>query len=160
LQTNQKKTALAINLKRTDQNQNKTMKTLTIVFFNLFCLASFFPAMAQHAQIPKLENPVTVEYLKANLSKKSPKLILTPAIEKEIKLKLKSDILVQNYYSYLKKQADSILEKPLLKHKLEGFRMLAVSREMVERMGVLCMVYRLEKKPEILKRIDRELLAV
>lgn len=136
------------------------MKTLTIVFFSLFCLALFFPAMAQHTQIPKLENPVTVEYLKANLSKKSPKLILTPAIEKEIKLKLKSDILVQNYVDYLKKQADSILEKPLLKHELEGFRMLAVSREMVERMGVLCMVYRLEKKPEILKRIDSELLAV
>jgi hypothetical protein len=136
------------------------MKSLTIVFFSLFCLALFFPAKAQHAQIPKLENPVSVEYLKANLSKKSPKLILTPAIEKEIKLKLKSDILVQNYYSYLKKQADSILEKPLLKHELEGFRMLAVSREMVERMGVLCMVYRLEKKPEMLKRIDRELLAV
>lgn len=136
------------------------MKTLTIVFFSLFCLAIFFPAMAQHAQIPKLENPVTVEYLKTNLSKKTPKLILTPAIEKEIKLKLKSDILVQNFYGYLKKQADSILEKPLLKHELEGFRMLAVSREMVERMGVLCMVYRLEKKPEILKRIDRELLAV
>jgi hypothetical protein len=136
------------------------MKTLTIVFFSLFCLALFFPAKAQHAQIPKLENPVSVEYLKANLSKKSPKLILTPAIEKEIKLKLKSDILVQNYYSYLKKQADSILEKPLLKHELEGFRMLAVSREMVERMGVLCMVYRLEKKPEMLKRIDSELLAV
>ncbi len=136
------------------------MKTLTIVFFNLFCLALFFPAMAQHAQIQKLENPITVEYLKANLSKKSPKLILTPAIEKEIKLKLKSDRLVQNYYSYLKKQADSILEKPLLKHELEGFRMLAVSREMLERMGVLCMVYRLEKKAEILKRINRELLAV
>ncbi len=107
-----------------------------------------------------LKTRLQPEYLKANLSKKSPKLILTPAIEKEIKLKLKSDILVQNYYSYLKKQADSILEKPLLKHELEGFRMLAVSREMVERMGVLCMVYRLEKKPEILKRIDRELLAV
>lgn len=136
------------------------MKTLTIVFFSLFCLAIFFPAMAQHAQIPKLENPVTVEYLKANLSKKSPKLILTPAIEKEIKVKLKSDILVQNYFAYLKSQANSILEKPLLKHELEGFRMLAVSREMVERMGVLCMVYRLEKKPEILKRIDSELLAV
>jgi hypothetical protein len=136
------------------------MKTLTIVFFSLFCLTLFFPAMAQHAQIPKLENPVSVEYLKANLSKKTPKLILTPAIEKEIKVKLKSDVLVQNYYSYLKKQADSILEKPLLKHELEGFRMLAVSRQMVERMGVLCMVYRLEKKTEILKRIDRELLAV
>lgn len=136
------------------------MKTLTIVFFSLFCLALFFPAMAQHAQNPKLENPVSVEYLKANLSKKLPKLILTPAIEKEIKVKLKSEVLVQNYFGYLKNQADSILRKPLLKRELEGFRLLAVSREMVERMGVLCMVYRLEKKPEMLNRIDNELLAV
>ncbi len=136
------------------------MKTLVILITGLLCLASIFPAMAQHAQIPKLENPVTVEYLKKNLAKKSPKLILTPAIEKEIKLKLKSDVLIQNYFGYLKNQADSILEKPLLKHELEGFRLLAVSREMVERMGILCMVYRLEKRPEILKRIDNELLAV
>lgn len=129
----------------------------------IFVFVSFFIkgiCLASNEGELKLQNPITVDYLRKNLSKKSPKLILTPAIEKEIKLKLKSDILVQNYYSYLKKQADSILEKPLLKNELEGFRMLAVSREMVERMGVLCMVYRLEKKPEILKRIDRELLAV
>ncbi|MBL7968509.1 MAG: heparinase II/III family protein [Prolixibacteraceae bacterium] len=85
---------------------------------------------------------------------------MTPAIEKDIKLKLKSDPLVQSYFGYLQKQADSILEKPLLKHQLEGFRLLAVSREMVERMGVLGMVYRMNKKPEILKRIDKELLTV
>lgn len=129
----------------------------------IFVFVSFFIkgiCLASNEGELKLQNPITVDYLRKNLSKKSPKLILTPAIEKEIKLKLKSDILVQNYYRYLKKQADSILEKPLLKHELEGFRMLAVSREMVERMGVLCMVYRLEKKPEILNRIDRELLAV
>jgi Heparinase II/III-like protein len=140
--------------------QNNKMKTPVILMTALLCLASLFPIKAQNEQIHKLENPITVEYLKKNLSKKSPKLILTPAIEKEIKLKLKSDMLVQNYFGYLKQQADSILEKPLLKHELEGFRMLAVSRKMVERMGVLCMVYRLEKKPEILKRIDSELLAV
>jgi hypothetical protein len=131
----------------------KLNQYLLILIFSFFLTS--FSVVAQ-----KLENPITTGYLKTNLAKKSPKLILTPAIEKEIKKKLKTDPLVQNYYSYLKKQADSILEKPLLKHELEGFRMLAVSREMVERMGVLCMVYRLEKKPEMLKRIDRELLAV
>ena len=130
-----------------------------VLAFILVVLVHIHPVFAQ-LKTTKLENPVTVEYMKATLSKKSPKLILTPAIEKEIKVKLKSDALVQKYYSYLKKQADSILEKPLLKHELEGFRMLAVSREMVERMGVLCMVYRVDKKPEILKRIDNELLAV
>jgi hypothetical protein len=131
----------------------KLNQYLLILIFSFFLTS--FSVVAQ-----KLENPITTGYLKTNLAKKSPKLILTPAIEKEIKKKLKTDPLVQNYYSYLKKQADSILEKPLLKHELEGFRMLAVSREMVERMGVLCMVYRLEKKPEMLKRIDSELLAV
>jgi hypothetical protein len=71
-----------------------------------------------------------------------------------------SDVLVRNYAGYLKKRADLILQRPLLKREMEGFRLLAVSREMVERMGVLCMVYRLNKKQEYLKRINRELLAV
>jgi len=110
--------------------------------------------------IYKLENPVTTTYLIKNLSKKSPRLILTPAIEKEIRQKLASDPLVKNYYQYLQKEAELILEKPLLKRELEGFRLLAVSREMLERMGVLCMVYRIDKSPEILKRIESELQAV
>lgn len=110
--------------------------------------------------IYKLENPVTTTYLLKNLSKKSPRLILTPAIEKEIRQKLTSDPLVKNYYHYLQKEAELILEKPLLKRELEGFRLLAVSREMLERMGVLCMVYRIGKSPEILKRIDIELQAI
>ncbi|MDX1285152.1 MAG: cellulase family glycosylhydrolase, partial [Draconibacterium sp.] len=111
-------------------------------------------------KIGKLENPISVEYLKNNLSKKSPKLFLTPKIEKQLKKKLESDTHVQNYYKYLKKEADSILHEPLLKRELEGFRLLFVSRQMVERMGVLCMVYRLDKDPELIKRIDSEIKAV
>ena len=107
-----------------------------------------------------LQNPVTVKYLKQHLAKKSPKLILTPSIEKELKNKLKSDPYIQNYYAMLKSEADRILNEPLLKHELEGFRLLAVSRKMVERMGILCMVYRLDKNPAILNRIDEELKAV
>lgn len=136
------------------------MKSLIFIFSGIICLTAILPAKAQHTQNSKLHNPITVEYLRKNISQQSPKLILTPAIEKDIKLKLKSDPLVQSYFGYLQKQADSILEKPLLKHQLEGFRLLAVSREMVERMGVLGMVYRMNKKPEILKRIDKELLTV
>ncbi len=136
------------------------MKSFTVLISGLFFLVTTWSSRAQNGQIPKLENPVTVDYLNSKLTKISPKLILTPAIEKEIKLKLKSDTMVQHYFDYLKKQADSILKKPLLKHELEGFRMLNVSREMVERMGILCIVYRLEKKPDILERIDKELLAV
>jgi len=141
-------------------NLKLTMKTLISIFFGLLCLCTTWPGKAQHNQNSKLENPITVEYLRKNISQQTPKLILTPEIEKEIKRKLTTDPLVQSYFGYLQKQAGSILGKPLLTHQLEGFRLLAVSREMVERMGVLCMVYRLNKNPEILKRIDRELQAV
>ncbi|MBT6767164.1 MAG: hypothetical protein HOA90_21745, partial [Prolixibacteraceae bacterium] len=133
------------------------MKNLTQY---LFILISFllFSSLSSNAQ--KLENPISEAYLKKHLVKKSPKLILTPQIEKELKSKLKSDPLVQRYYQYLKDESIHILEKPLLKRELEGFRLLAVSREMVERMGALCMVYRIEKDPLILKRIDEEIQTV
>lgn len=124
-----------------------------------------FPAISQNQDVHEakpvvLDNPVTPAYLKQNLSKKSPRLILTPSIEKEIARKLKTDPLVQNFHQYLQAESEKILGKPLLKRELEGFRLLAVSREMVERMGILCMVYRLDKNPLVLKRIEAEVKAV
>lgn len=136
------------------------MKAMLNVIFGLFCLVTVFPVLAQNRQIPKLVNPITVEYLKKNLSKKSPKLFLTPEIEKVLKRKLKSDPLAQSYYNYLLAKRDTILTKPLLKRELEGFRLLFVSREMLERMTILCMVYRIDKNQEILNRINNELIAV
>lgn len=123
----------------------------------LSCLSVSVFGNPQEKEGYALENPVTVNWLKAHLSKQSPKLILTPEIEKTIRQKLKSDPLVQNFHQYLQKEAAKILTKPLLKRELEGFRLLAVSREMVERMGILSMVYRLDKDPKILKRIEAEL---
>lgn len=136
--------------------QNK----VTIIFSILIIVSLSVFSSSQEKESFKLQNPITTEYLKKNLRKQSPKLILTPEIEKRIKQKLNTDPLVKNYYQYLKKEADLILEKPLLERELEGFRLLFVSREMVERMTILCMVYRLEKNPEILKRIDAEVQAV
>src|SRR3546814_4453544 len=43
---------------------------------------------------------------------------------------------------------------------MTGRRLLGVSREMLYRMNMLGMVYRIEKKPEILQRINDELVAV
>lgn len=106
---------------------------------------------------PKLDNPISVQYLRKHLNKKSPRLLLTPAIEKRFKQKLKSDPLTQNFYKYLYKEATLILDKPLLQRELQGFRLLAVSRAMLVRMGILCMIYRMDRRPEILTRIDAEL---
>lgn len=130
-----------------------SFRTICLCFILLFTLSE---GQGQD----KTEIPITASWLKKHLVKKTPRLILTPAAEKIIKQRMLSDTLMSTYVKYLQKESAKILEKPLLKRELEGFRLLAVSREMVERMGVLSMVYRLEKNPVIIKRIEAEIQAV
>ncbi len=111
-------------------------------------------------ELQKLENPVTVDYLKQNLHKSLPRLVLNTAIEKELLEKLKTDPVVQNLYKAIQINADNIQKKPLLERKLEGRRLLGVSREMLYRINMLGMVYRIEKDGKILKRINEEVVAV
>lgn len=127
----------------------------TLFLIYVFVLGVFTPLHGQTT-----ENPVTPAYLKEHLAKATPRLILTPEVEERLKEKLKSDPLVQTYYQYLQKEAEAILDKPLLRRELEGFRLLAVSRELLERMGLLAMVYRLDGDPKFLRRIDVELQTV
>ncbi|MFW5835323.1 MAG: heparinase II/III domain-containing protein [bacterium] len=110
--------------------------------------------------IQKLDNPVSVRYLRRNLSNTTPRLILTPQIEKELKSKISSDPLVSNYYQAMKLNAENILNQPLLERIVTGRRLLSVSRELLYRMNVLSMVYLMENDPEILERINKELIAV
>ena len=110
--------------------------------------------------MPKLDNPVTVEYLKENLRRSHPRLGLTPAIEDDIRTRLKTDPVLQNVFQAMKLNSDEILGEPLLTRKKTGRRLLSVSREMLWRINVLGFLYRMEKSPVILDRINDELLAV
>jgi hypothetical protein len=49
-----------------------------------------------------LINPISVKYLKNNLRKSHPRLVLTPPIEKNLKKRIKSDVVVKNYYAAIK----------------------------------------------------------
>ena len=111
-------------------------------------------------QIPKLENPITVAYLKSNLLKTQPRLVLNAGLEKLVKSKLKSDPVIQNMYKAIQLNAIEIQKKPMLERKLEGRRLLGVSREMLYRINMLGMVYRIEKDAAILDRINKEVIAV
>ena len=104
--------------------------------------------------IPRLENPITVKFLNENLAKQSPRLVLNPEIERNLKSKIQSDPVVKNMFDALKLNADQILKEPLLERKMTGRRLLHVSREYLYRMNVLGMVYRLERDPAILQRIQ------
>ena len=114
----------------------------------------------QASEPKKLENPITVQYLKTNLRKSTPRLVLTPAIEKTLKTRIKTDPVVKNYYAAMKLSAIEILTRPVLTRNVVGRRLLGTSREMLSRMTVLSMVYRIDKDPKVLQKINDELVAV
>jgi len=116
------------------------------------------------AKIGRLENPFTVEYLLKNLRKSQPRLVLNAVIEKNLREKLKSDPLIQNIYQSIKHNAAMVLAKELIKVDVSDDprsqrNQLGISREFLWRMNMLAMVYRIEKDPYILERINDELVA-
>ncbi len=136
------------------------MKTKISLLISLFCLAILLPSFAQEKEIPMLDNPMSVEYLKKNISKSQPRLVLNSTIEKNLKKKLKTDPVIQNMYKAIQLNAAEVQTKPLLKRIKTGRRLLSVSREMLWRMNMLCMVYRIEKDKVVLQRINDEVVAV
>lgn len=133
---------------------------LVSLFFAVILIFATIQASSQEKKIPKLQNPMSVQYLKKNLRKSQPRLVLNLTIEKKLKKKLKTDPVIQNMYKAIKLNSDEILDKPLLERKLEGRRLLGVSREMLWRINSLGIVYRIEKDPKILQRINDEVVAV
>lgn len=123
------------------------------------CLAPMLAAN-EEGEIPKLQNPISVQYLKKNLRKSQPRLVLNSVTEKNLKKKLKSDPLLQNMYKAIQLNAVEIQKQPLLERVMTGRRLLSISRELLYRMNMLGMVYRIEKDPIILNRIHDEVVAV
>ncbi|NQU52876.1 MAG: heparinase II/III family protein [Bacteroidetes bacterium] len=116
------------------------------------------------AQPQKLENPISVAYLKKNLSKQSPRLVLNKKIEKNLKQKLKTDPVIRNVYEAIKLQADKVFEKSIINldiplEQRSQNNQLDISRDLLHRINMLAMVYRMEKDPRMLKRINEEVIA-
>lgn len=59
-------------------------------------------------EIPKLNNPISEQYLKSNLLKTQPRLVLNADLEKLVKSKLKSDPVIQNMYKTIQLNAAEI----------------------------------------------------
>ncbi|MEM9144437.1 MAG: heparinase II/III family protein, partial [Bacteroidota bacterium] len=112
------------------------------------------------SSLHKLQNPVNTAYLKKKLSKRGPNLVLNPRLERQLKQKIRTDPVVRNLYEGIRSNAQAILKKPFLKRELQGKRLLAVSREMLYRVNILALVYRMERDSKILDRLNHELQAV
>lgn len=144
----------------------KTKLNYLIGLMCIFALTSTFanagitPSPSNEEDIPKLDNPISVQYLKKNLRKSQPRLVLNSQIKSNLRKKLKSDPVVQNMYKAIKLNAESIYGEPLLERVVVGRRLLATSREMLWRVNMLGMVYQMENDKKALERLNDEVVAV
>lgn len=144
------------------------MRTKLNYLISLMCIFAITTTFANSGisassveeDIPKLDNPMSVQYLKKNLRKSQPRLVLNAAFERNLKKKLKTDPVIQNMYNAIHLNAAEIQNKPFLERIKTGRRLLSVSREMLYRMNMLGMVYRIDKDPKVLQRINDEVIAV
>jgi hypothetical protein len=67
---------------------------------------------------------------------------------------------VRDALQAIAQEADFLREKPLLERKVDGFRLLAVSRDALLRIGTLAADYRLRGDPAAGQAAKRQLLAV
>ncbi len=125
-----------------------------------FATAGINPSSSGDEDVPKLDNPMSVQYLKKNLRKSQPRLVLNAQTERNLRNKLKTDPVVQNMYKAIQLNASEIQNEPLLERIMTGRRLLSVSREMLYRINMLGMVYRIDKDPKVLQRINDEVVAV
>jgi len=133
---------------------------MKIRFITSFLLLITFHTAFSQEYVTKLQNPFSVSYVKSKLRRSTPRLVLTPSIEKGLKNKLKGDPVIKNYYAAMQLNAKEILAEPDLTYKVVGRRLLGTSREMLRRMTILSMVYRIDRETSILKKINDELTAV
>ena len=113
-----------------------------------------------HNSSYELNNPFNSDFLVKNLRKDHPRLVLNSEIDKVLRQKLNTDPVVMNFYSAIKSNAMSVMDEPYLERVKIGRRLLHISREMLYRVNMLGMVYHIEKDPQILERLNNEVLAV
>lgn len=141
----------------------KVSKSFILIVVCLGLCTVLVQARPQHTpqdSIGIMKNPMRLAYLQKHLLQSQPRLILNSSTQAVLEEKLKSDQVVQNLYQAIQLNAESILNEPLLKREQIGMRLLHVSREMLYRINMLGLVYRMEQDASILARINEEVMAV
>ena len=112
----------------------------------------------------KLENPISVSYLQDNLRDELPRLVLTRELEANLRNRLDTDPVVQNVYKAIKLNAEQVFEESIINldipmEERSQDNQLDISRDLLLRINVLAMVYRIENDRRMLGRIDEEVIA-
>jgi hypothetical protein len=89
-----------------------------------------------------------------------PRLLMSKADEAAVKKVLKSNEQLSDVHDLIITKSDEMLSKETLTYKKTGKRLLAVSREALERVFYLSYSYRMTKNKKYLKRAELEMNAV
>tara|TARA_Y100001972_G_scaffold128250_1_gene188196 strand:- start:2083 stop:4032 length:1950 start_codon:yes stop_codon:yes gene_type:complete len=141
------------------------VKTVFIwLFLLIYILNHQVNAQIEPNESYRLKNPISVAYLKKNIRKQSPRLLLNKQAEDNLKKKLESDPVIQNVYKAIKLNAEAVFEKPIINldipmEERSQNNQLDISRDLLHRIGAMAMVYRMEKDPKMLERINQEVIA-
>lgn len=139
-----------------------------IIKFNLliscFILLTIETPLRAQSAPQKLQNPVSAAFLQNNLRKDLPRLVLNRDIETDLKKKIQTDPVIRNVYRAIKLNAEKVFEMPIINldiplEERSQNNQLDISRDMLYRMNMLGMVYRVEKNARMLNRINEEVIA-
>ncbi len=92
--------------------------------------------------------------------KEHPRLIALDSDVARVKELIQTNPDAKALYNSLKREADKILKQPPVEYKLQGPRLLSVSRKCVRRVYALATLYRLDGDRRYLERAKKELMAV
>lgn len=146
------------------QDMNRLVAKTIVITFLVFSVVTRGDAQTPAEGRHKLDNPISASYLKKNLPGKLPRLVLNDRIETVLKDKIRKDPVIRNVYEAIRLNASGILDKTLINldtpmEQRSQDNQLDISREMLYRMNMLAMVYRVEKDPRMLQRINDEVVA-
>lgn len=89
-----------------------------------------------------------------------PRLVALPGDIDRVRQMIKAQEMPRQWHRALVKKAEHLLTEPLLEYKLVGPRLLQVSRQAVERIYTLGLLYRLDGDQRFAERGVQELLAI
>ncbi|MDD5350052.1 MAG: heparinase II/III family protein, partial [Chthoniobacteraceae bacterium] len=115
----------------------------------LLALLALFQGIALAGEPVRLPQPLPAH----------PRLFAKAADWERVQKQVAADPLSAGIFACLRRRADSLLEQPPLERKLVGRRMLAVSRQVLERVGTLASVARITGDDRYAKRAVQEMLS-
>lgn len=106
------------------------------------------------------QNKTEIKNILITKSPNHPRLFLDDSKIPALQNKINNNKILNSIYDSILKSTDKILLQDPVDRAIQGRRLLGKSRTCLNRMTRLCLMYRLSKDKKLLKRAEKEMLAV